>query len=45
MISGVMQWWRLNPELSAAEVSASATRILAAWSVPAPSPSPEPEKP
>ena len=45
MISGVMQWWRLNPDMSAAEIAASSTRILAAWSVPAPSPSRETETP
>lgn len=45
MVSGVMQWWRLNPDLTAAEVSASATRILNAWTLPAPSPDSETEMP
>lgn len=36
MVSAAMHWWRLNPALSAAEVSATAGRILTAFSFPAP---------
>lgn len=37
IVSGAMRWWRLNPDLSAAEAAATSGRILAALSHPAPS--------
>ena len=43
MVSASMHWWRLNPELSAAELSATSGRILAAFSHPAPSTASETE--
>ncbi|NMD56769.1 MULTISPECIES: TetR/AcrR family transcriptional regulator [Tsukamurella] len=45
MVSASMHWWRLNPELSAAELSATSGRILAAFSYPAPSTASETEMP
>ncbi|WP_019201150.1 TetR/AcrR family transcriptional regulator [Tsukamurella sp. 1534] len=45
MVSANMQFWRLNPHLSAAEVSAAADRVLAAWSVQAPQDPTETENP
>ncbi|KXO99528.1 TetR/AcrR family transcriptional regulator [Tsukamurella pseudospumae] len=43
MVSASMHWWSLDPGMSAAEVSATSARILAALSFPAPSTTPETE--